>query len=179
MPRIGEIMEDHKADFMPAFLANDILRLWRTFCVNYEARTKNISLAERTKRKLKNYKLKHSRLLTCYSALLYMLFIYVQKKTVSPRDAVSMTGMTPTERLEWLRDEPAAKRAKGAITALLEQYDMFLKVTNAEEKELLERFSDKQTSAAYLDEAYGFGDAIFNALKAIGEGDRFFRLLVV
>lgn len=31
--------EDHKNDFMPAFLANDILRLWRTFCVNYEART--------------------------------------------------------------------------------------------------------------------------------------------
>jgi predicted nucleotidyltransferase len=31
--------EDHKSAFMPAFLANDILRLWRTFCVNYEART--------------------------------------------------------------------------------------------------------------------------------------------
>ncbi len=30
--------EDHKDDFMPAFLANDILRMWRTFCVNYEAR---------------------------------------------------------------------------------------------------------------------------------------------
>jgi predicted nucleotidyltransferase len=27
--------EDHKRDFMPAFLGNDILRLWRTFCVNY------------------------------------------------------------------------------------------------------------------------------------------------
>jgi hypothetical protein len=26
-------------DFVPAFLANDILRMWRTFCVNYEART--------------------------------------------------------------------------------------------------------------------------------------------
>src|SRR5258706_564192 len=30
---------DHKHEFMPAFLTNDILRLWRTFCVNYEART--------------------------------------------------------------------------------------------------------------------------------------------
>jgi len=26
--------EDHKGDFMPAFLTNDILRLWRTFCVS-------------------------------------------------------------------------------------------------------------------------------------------------
>lgn len=32
--------EDHKTSFIPAFLANDILRLWRTFCVNYEARSK-------------------------------------------------------------------------------------------------------------------------------------------
>ena len=31
--------EDDKADLMPAFFTNDILRLWRTFCVNYEART--------------------------------------------------------------------------------------------------------------------------------------------
>ena len=30
---------DHQEDFRPADLTNDILRLWRTFCVNYEART--------------------------------------------------------------------------------------------------------------------------------------------
>ena len=57
--------EDHKADFMPAFLANDILRLWRTFCVNYEARTERVPDLKKAKGKLKNYKLKHSRLLTC------------------------------------------------------------------------------------------------------------------
>ena len=58
--------QDHKTDFMPAFLANDILRLWRTFCVNYEASTKKAHGIEKAERKLKNYKLKHSRLLTCY-----------------------------------------------------------------------------------------------------------------
>ena len=55
--------EDHKTDFMPAFLANDILRLWRTFCVNYEAGTTKIPAEQRAKRRLKNYKLKHSRTL--------------------------------------------------------------------------------------------------------------------
>ena len=30
---------DRKNEFVPAFLTNDILRIWRTFCVNYEART--------------------------------------------------------------------------------------------------------------------------------------------
>ena len=65
--------EDHKTNFMPAFLANDILRLWRTFCVNYEARTERVPETEKAKGKLKNYKLKHSRLLTCYSAILYLI----------------------------------------------------------------------------------------------------------
>src|SRR4029077_19402552 len=61
--------QDHQANFMPAFLANDILRIWRTFCVNYEARTKREPDDKKASGKLKNYKLKHSRLLTCYSAL--------------------------------------------------------------------------------------------------------------
>jgi len=65
--------QDHKNDFAPAFLGNDILRMWRTFCVNYEARTQSDPPEKKAKRKLKNYKLKHSRLLTCYSALLYLL----------------------------------------------------------------------------------------------------------
>jgi predicted nucleotidyltransferase len=50
---IGEVIAaywkdfpDHKTDFQPAFLANDILRMWRTFCVNYEARTPNYSTGE-------------------------------------------------------------------------------------------------------------------------------------
>jgi hypothetical protein len=50
---------DHKNAFVPAFLANDILRIWRTFCVNYEARTAREPEKKKAKRKLKNYKLKH------------------------------------------------------------------------------------------------------------------------
>jgi predicted nucleotidyltransferase len=76
--------EANKNDFIPTFLANDILRLWRTFCVNYEASTASEPEEERPKRKLKNYKLRHSRLLTCYSTLLYLLTTYVDQKTVHP-----------------------------------------------------------------------------------------------
>jgi len=59
--------QGNKSNFVPAFLANDILRMWRTFCVNYEARTQSVPPERKAKRSLKNYKLKHSRLLTCYS----------------------------------------------------------------------------------------------------------------
>ena len=84
---------DHKGDFVPAFLTNDILRLWRTFCVNYEANTSSEPTEENAKRKSKNYKLKHSRLLTCYSALLYLLAIFRRQNTVKSRRCSSNDGI--------------------------------------------------------------------------------------
>jgi hypothetical protein len=171
--------EDHKTDFMPAFLANDILRLWRTFCVNYEARTERIPEQKKAKGKLKNYKLKHSRLLTCYSALLYLLAIYGSQRTVSPTDAMAMTSLSPTERLEWLLGRRNLARAHRGIKKLLQQYERFLETTNADEKELIRRFVDKNTSQSYMRAAYKFGDLVFEVLTSIGDGSRFHRLLVV
>lgn len=171
--------EDHKKDFIPAFLANDILRLWRTFCVNYEARTARVPEEEKAKGKLKNYKLKHSRLLTCYSGLLYLLAIYGKEHAVSPSDAVAMIRLTPTERLEDLLRRSDLSRAHDAIRKLLDQYELFLEATNASEKELISRFMDDSASKAYMVGAYKFGDEVFEVLTAIGNGNRFHRLLVV
>jgi hypothetical protein len=171
--------QDHKTDFMPAFLANDILHLWRTFCVNYEARTAKVPDEENAKRKLKNYKLKHSRLLTCYSALLYLLAVFVQDKTVSPNDAAAMIKLTPTERLEWLLQQGSLACAHDSLGKLLTKYEDFLKATNAEEKELVNRFLDKETSREYMKAARTFGDLVFEVLTTIGAGNPFHRLLVV
>ncbi len=171
--------EDHKEDFMPAFLANDILRLWRTFCVNYEARTERKPEEEKAKGKLKNYKLKHSRLLTCYSGILYLLAVYGIQKSVHPTNAVAMVGLTPTERLEWILKQHDLNHAHGAVGRILEQYERFLEVTNAAEKELVGQFMDKDKSRAYIGAAYKFGDAVFEALASIGSQNRFHRLLVV
>ena len=44
----------HEAEFVPGFLANDILRMWRTFCVNYEARTSSDPPEKKAKRALSN-----------------------------------------------------------------------------------------------------------------------------
>jgi hypothetical protein len=171
--------EDHRSEFIPAFLANDILRLWRTFCVNYEARTKRTPASEKAKRKLKNYKLKHSRLLTCYSALLYLLAVHRRQKSVRQADALSMIKLTPTERLEWLRDQPYLSGARGTIKRLLDQYERFLETTNTGEAELVRRFMDKKTSAQYMKAASKFGDLMFDALTSIDNNSKFHRLLVV
>jgi predicted nucleotidyltransferase len=171
--------EDHKSDFKPAFLANDILRLWRTFCVNYEARTERMSDDKKAKGKVKNYKLKHSRLLTCYSALLYLLAIYRREGTVHPEDALKMIKSTPTERLGWLAANSEFSEAHNSIHELLDLYDNFLEATNLNEAELTEKFKDKETSKKAFFAARKFGDAMFEALSKIGGNTDFHRLLVV
>lgn len=170
---------DHKSDFMPAYLTNDILRLWRTFCVNYEARTARKPDENKIKGKIKNYKLKHSRMLTCYSALLYLLAIYSREETVSPQDASDMTKLTPTERLEWLLDQEKFKGAGDNVKRLLAQYEQFLEHTSRGDKALTEIFTDPQRSAACMAESYRFGDLMYETLVAVGSGTKLFRLIMV
>lgn len=170
---------DHKADFMPAFLANDILRLWRTFCVNYEARTDRDPADKKAKGKIKNYKLKHSRLLTCYSGILYLLATYKKHQTVSPMDALSMIALSPTERLQWLANQKELDSAKGTLHSLLDQYEEFLRTTSIGEKALIELFMDKGKGRKLLRAANKFGDLMYAALTAIGENSPFYRMLIV
>jgi predicted nucleotidyltransferase len=171
--------EDHKNDFIPAFLANDILRLWRTFCVNYEANTQREPKEKRAKRKLKNYKLKHSRLLTCYSALLYLLAIYRQESTVTPTNAAEMIRLTPTRRLEWLLSQSELREAHPKIQELLDCYERFLRSTDAPESTMIERFLDPGASRAYFRGASDLGNLVFDVLEKIGLNNAFHRLLVV
>lgn len=171
--------EDHKANFKPAFLANDILRLWRTFCVNYEANTSVDPPEKKAKRKLKNYKLKHSRLLTCYSAILHMLAIYNDEKTVTLEDALQMVELSPTERLELLSARPGLEDARASINSLLESYEKFLVATNFSEQELVERFTDPETRDDYLRNGHAFGNFMYSALMAVGKGSEFHQFVVV
>lgn len=174
-----EDYEDNKNEFIPAFLANDILRLWRTFCVNYEARTSRKPDEKRAKRKLKNFKLKHSRLLTCYSALLYLLAIYSQENTVSPQHAAEMIALTPTGRLEWISAQPAMSKAREKIIELIGFYEAFLRETDDPEYVLVKRFLDSKSSRLSFASAHKLGDIVFELMEIIGKKDRLHRLLVV
>lgn len=171
--------EDHSGSFMPAFLANDILRLWRTFCVNYEARTDRVPDDKKAKGKIKNYKLKHSRLLTCYSAVLFLLATFRLNQTVTPADALTMIRLTPTERLEWLCTRSELRESHENTGKLLGQYERFLNTTNQGDNEIVGQFMDKTLSRRYMGQAYEFGDTLFDVLTSIGGGNRFHRLLVV
>jgi hypothetical protein len=71
-----EDFEQNASSFRPTFLLNDISRFWRTLCLNYEnkRRSKHREAQEqdagedwRAKSALENFKLRFSRLSTCFS----------------------------------------------------------------------------------------------------------------
>ena len=102
------------------------------------------------------------------------------KNTVAPEDVLSMSKLTPTDRLEWLLQKDETRDVHALLSQLLQQYDRFLRTTNVEEKELLLRFKEKQSSREFIQAAYQFGDLVFDAMRRIGgENNRFYRLLIV
>lgn len=183
---IGDIIEsywrdyeDHKSSFMPAYLTNDILRLWRTFCVNYEARTDRKPDRAKAKGKIKNYKLKHSRLLTCFSAVIFLMAIFSKHGSVHPIDVRAMVQLSPTSRLEsLLADKLVAASVASSIETVLLRYEEFLEQVNKTEDELVELFLDKRSSADMMKRANGFGDCVFQVLEGF-RGNDFYRMIVV
>lgn len=169
---------DHATNFIPAFLTNDILRLWRTFCVNYEARTSRDSAEDRAQRKMKNYKLKHSRIMTCYSAILFFLSAFSKNGTVTKEDAFAMFRLAPTHRIQQLEEE-ANKLTKQTLQRMLDQYEHFLEVTNTPEDRLVEQFMDKSRYERLLKEGNQFGNLILAALREIGADNDYYRIIVV
>ena len=145
---------------------------------NYEARTETEPVEKKAKRKLKNYKLKHSRLLTCCSALLYLLAVYEVEGTVTPEGARVMTQRTPVDRLRGLLERQEHAAAHATIRQLLEGYERFLDRTDAPDADLVARFMDAGQAKGYIREQNEFGDTVGEALKLIGQG-RFYRLLLV
>jgi len=169
----------HSDKFMPAYLANDILRFWRTLCLNYEASTSEKTLPDRAKRKVKNYKLKHSRMLTCYSALLFLLYVHAKNGTVDIPDAQTMVYLTPTERVRWVAGQLEGRNPSAGIYHLLDQYERFLSVTHASEENLVELFSNDDKAHELRDEQSAFGDLVYSILCTLGQGNLFYKRLVV
>ena len=170
---------DHMDRFVPAFLINDILRLWRTFCVNYEANTQREPDEKKAKGRLQNFKLKHSRMLTCYSAILFLLHKFARSGTVSVDDAKAMVSFTPTQRIQFLLDEDTCAETHPVLLSLLQKYDNFLQITDAPEEVQIAAFLDRQQSRERLEQAAKFGDDVAEAVNRIGKSGRLLRLLTV
>jgi hypothetical protein len=159
--------DDNKDEFVPAFLFNDILRMWRTFCVNYEYYRKKGS----SKSKVKLFKLKYIRMLTCYSTIAYLLSIFARSGTVSPDDVRAMVRITPMARLRTIASEefwkPAiAKSAvSGAVSDILSLYSEFLELVHKDQAQVANEFANNQRQ--WRERSYSFAAKWAELLEAI------------
>jgi len=161
---------DHEQSFQPVFLLNDICRFWKTLLMNYESRRRTTDVEpQKTKQKVKNFKLKFSRMTTCF-ATLASLCSY--KVPVTEEQVFEQTCLTPRERLETIPSRvPAANKA---IQNVLDKYAWFLEKTALPPDELLGHFSDKTKRTDMFKMANDYGDSMFELLKTldVGEGNR-------
>ena len=169
--------DSHRDDFVPGYLVNDILRLWRTFCVNYEARTQEEPDEKQAKRKLKHYKLQHSRLLTCYSGLLYFLAEFRLRGTVSLEAVREMTRLSPLGRLDWIAER--LPDASEDVARVKKSYEDFLANTSAPEDDLIRRIIQDGGKVTLPGSNPFLSETVFELINTIGNGNRLHRLMVV
>jgi hypothetical protein len=118
-------------------------------------------------------------MLTCYSAVLYLLFVYGKNNTVTVSDAQQMVGLTPTERIEFVANDLNDAEPAELVVAFVEKYERFLEVSGVSEEELIGRFSDDKEAHTLRDEQSEFGDLAYRILYSIGHDNRLYRRLVI
>jgi hypothetical protein len=168
--------QDHETDFRPVFLANDIVRFWKTLCLNYEHRRNRPTDDQSTRAKshVKNLKLKFSRMLTCYSALAW---IAAKETGPGPEAVFDMVSLTPVERLRAV----AAQDTKAAlyVGAALEQYCWFLTAVGRPELDLLEWIKSPDERDQAFNHSRSFGQELFELIIHLASGKPFLRYLVI
>ena len=93
---------DHSKNFKAIFLANDIIRFWKTLCLNYEhGRHRKVKAGDSNgdRHKIvahsKNLKLKFSRKMTCFS---FIISLAEYRKTITEEFLLELCLLTPIER---------------------------------------------------------------------------------
>lgn len=177
---------DYKSNneaFLPSFLINDVLRMWRTFCVNYEfSRRKDENDA-----RIKNLKLKYSRMITCYSAIIYLLSIFARSGSVRPEDVKAMVALTPTQRLAEVQSSHWELRLSDGqkfgvlMQSVTDHYSEFLSRIHVSKDQL--RVNFRQNEAQWKSESYDFGRMFAKALSELGDYNdnarKLYRIIVI
>lgn len=127
-----------RPEFIPLFLLNDVLRYWRTLCLNYEL-IRDSSAPWRKK----NINLKFSRMLTVFGTVLPLI-----SGTISERGHVrELISLTPHERFARGLDSLMDSSLINEYERFLDDYEKFIKW-----KEQMS--SDSATPSAELDGEY-------------------------
>jgi len=169
---------DHQDSFQPRFLINDVGRFWKTLLLNYEHRRNQPTEDESVKnrQKVKNFKLKYSRMTTCFATIAALAVT----KNPSEEDVLRLVQHTPADRLLYVADRLPS--LKGRVGDVLQSYAWFIEQTGQSESDLLAGFADKQGRVDRFARANEYGDLMFKLLGEISEvadQPRLLRYLVI
>lgn len=151
----------NQEDFRPWFLLNDISRYWKTLALNYENKKRQSSenvVADR----VRNFKLKYSRLVTCFATI---AAIARSMPSIQPEDVLEIATLTPYERLR--QSAEGSKGAQATVNLLAEEYDWFLEQTGKSTEELQEMFASSEDRKKMFNRADAFGNLVYSHICAV------------
>ncbi len=167
---------DHPEDFRPTFLVNDIMRFWKTLCLNYEHKRNQPDQyrKEKIKQKIRNFKLKYSRMLTCFASIAYLCST---RDPVTPEQVSKMVAMVPRDRLSDAADR--VPTCAPIVDKILDEYAWFLEKTGQPEADLTSYFNKKPNRETAFRRAESFGDLVYSLLVELNNSSDRMRYLVI
>jgi hypothetical protein len=168
--------QDHEDNFRPTFLINDVLRFWRTLCLNYEHGRISTNDASRqgAKEALRNLKLKFSRLNTCFSFIARVLGL---TEPIDSQSIVQICDETPIARLNKIAE--LYPEHSEIVSELIKSYIWFLTQTYPPKNAVLEWLTDSTARHDAFVNAKLFGDKMFELIRPLAEKNNNFRYLVI
>ena len=166
--------ENHEENFQPTFLVNDVLRFWKTLCLNYEHSRNREHRNDREIQKshLKNLKLKFSRMLTCFSLVIPLA---VPRDSIEPEQCVELMRHRPLKRLERVAVETNNMEL---WDRLAEDYGWFLESTGQPRDEVLTWIASRTNRENASYRANRFGETMYKLLVAVSKPETM-RYLVI
>ncbi len=158
---LKEYCRDNRDNFTPRFLANDIMRYWKTLCLNYENKRTGRGEDTKAKARVKNFKLKHSRILICFSMVVCLCD---EEGANSPDKLYHLVRMKPIDRLEMIAGRHNLTGVFGQIEA---EYEWFLKSSDQNNAALEAWITENKGDV--LRRASQFGDAVFSLLEGVAK----------
>jgi hypothetical protein len=156
----------HPVEFFPTFLLNDITRYWKTILLNYENK-RSLSQGEHSvdrkiKHKIKNFKLKFSRMTTCFASI---AAIGSFQDIITEEKIKELVFVTPRGRLNIVCQN--IPNLKSKVEEILKAYEWFIEKTGLSSEELEKAFHDKQNRDAYFEKADNYGLLMYEFLDSI------------
>lgn len=186
----------HSDSFHPRFLLNDICRFWKTLLLNYENKrrykltetelaskypqcttTEEAQEIRKIDQKVRNFKLKYSRMTTCFATIASLASTPNQ---IDTQRVLELTQLTPYQRLESVPHN--LNGTKKLIQQILESYAWFLDQTGLSKEDLHDKFSDESKRKQMFEKAQLYGDLMFELLREVDKEKpdlNLFRNLVI